>query len=106
MALVKCSKCGGEISDKAKICVHCGTEVGGPTPQPPQDAAEELAEASPEEPEPKKTCAECGAELEPDANVCASCGCPVESEVGAAQPAKKGDEKQGGFGSLCDKGLA
>lgn len=97
MALVKCSKCGGEISDKAKICVHCGTEVGGPTPQPPQDAAEEPAEASPEEPEPKKTCAECGAELEPDANVCASCGCPVESEVGAAQPAKKEDEKKESF---------
>ena len=24
MALMKCKKCGGEISDKAKKCVHCG----------------------------------------------------------------------------------
>ena len=24
MALIKCSECGKEISDKAKICVHCG----------------------------------------------------------------------------------
>lgn len=24
MALIKCKKCGGEISDKAKKCVHCG----------------------------------------------------------------------------------
>lgn len=24
MALIKCSECGNEISDKAKTCVHCG----------------------------------------------------------------------------------
>ncbi|MGN0059402.1 MAG: zinc-ribbon domain-containing protein [Coriobacteriales bacterium] len=97
MALVNCPKCGGEISDKAKTCVHCGAEVGGPTPQPPQDAAEEPAEASPKEPEPKKTCAECGAELESDASVCMNCGCPVESEVSADQPVKKEDEKKESF---------
>lgn len=97
MALVNCPKCGGEISDKAKTCVHCGAEVGGPTPQPPQDAAEESAEASSKEPEPKKTCAECGAELESDASVCMNCGCPVESEVSADQPVKKEDEKKESF---------
>ena len=97
MALVNCPKCGGEISDKAKTCVHCGAEVGGPTPQPPQDAAEEPAEASSKEPEPKKTCAECGAELESDASVCMNCGCPVESEVSADRPVKKEDEKKESF---------
>lgn len=97
MALVKCSKCGGEISDKAKTCVHCGAQVGDQTPQPPQNAAEEAAETLPEEPEPKKTCAECGAELEPDASVCTSCGCPVEPEAGAAQPAKKEEAKKDSF---------
>lgn len=97
MALVKCSKCGGEISDKAKTCVHCGAQVGDQTPQPPQDAAEEAAETLPEEPEPKKTCAECGAELEPDASVCTSCGCPVEPEAGAAQLTKKEEAKKDSF---------
>lgn len=24
MAIIRCPKCGGSISDKAKICVHCG----------------------------------------------------------------------------------
>lgn len=27
MALIKCSKCGKEISDKASSCVHCGVEL-------------------------------------------------------------------------------
>ena len=27
MALIKCKKCGKEISDKATKCVHCGTKV-------------------------------------------------------------------------------
>lgn len=26
MALVKCSECHHDISDKARICPHCGTE--------------------------------------------------------------------------------
>jgi len=25
MALIKCNKCGKEISDKAKKCIHCGS---------------------------------------------------------------------------------
>ena len=24
MALIKCPECGKEISDKAKVCIHCG----------------------------------------------------------------------------------
>ena len=27
MALIKCSECGKEISDKAKICVNCGKKI-------------------------------------------------------------------------------
>lgn len=27
MALIKCSECGKEISDKAKTCIHCGCPV-------------------------------------------------------------------------------
>ena len=26
MALIKCNECGKEISDKAKVCPHCGFE--------------------------------------------------------------------------------
>ena len=26
MALIKCNECGKEISDKAKVCPHCGTK--------------------------------------------------------------------------------
>lgn len=28
MALTKCNNCGGIVSDKAKVCPHCGTPVG------------------------------------------------------------------------------
>lgn len=28
MALVECNNCGGIVSDKAKVCPHCGTPVG------------------------------------------------------------------------------
>ena len=27
MALIKCSECGNEISDKAKACIHCGCPI-------------------------------------------------------------------------------
>lgn len=27
MALIKCKECGREISDTAKICVHCGAKT-------------------------------------------------------------------------------
>ena len=27
MALIKCSECGKEISDKATECIHCGNKV-------------------------------------------------------------------------------
>ena len=28
MALIKCENCGGNISDKAKVCPHCGRGGG------------------------------------------------------------------------------
>ena len=28
MALIKCPECGREISDKAKVCIHCGYPLG------------------------------------------------------------------------------
>jgi hypothetical protein len=48
MALIQCPRCGKEISDLAKICVHCGYSLKAPTNP---DAAGETAEApaAPEE---------------------------------------------------------
>ena len=34
MALIKCSECGHEVSDKASACVHCGAPLTESKPQP------------------------------------------------------------------------
>ena len=55
MAMISCPSCGGQVSDKAKKCVHCGTVLI---------------------PEEKRYCPECGAELSNTGgcNICPSCG--------------------------------
>ena len=59
MALVKCVQCGEEVSDKAKVCPHCGTVLI------------------------RTVCEECGAEIPEGEKICPKCGCPVpeKSEV-------------------------
>lgn len=61
MAMVKCPECGGEISDKAKKCIHCGKVL----------IEEGLS---------KKFCSECGKEVSIDAAECPFCGFPFEDE--------------------------
>lgn len=63
MAMISCPNCGGQVSDKAKKCVHCGTVLI---------------------PEEKRYCPECGAELEESAVFCEKCGCPAEEMKDAA----------------------
>lgn len=63
MAMISCPNCGGQVSDKAKKCVHCGTVLI---------------------PEEKRYCPECGAELEEGAVLCEKCGCPAEEMKDAA----------------------
>lgn len=68
MAMIQCPNCGGDISDKATKCVHCGYE---------------LVEKE------KIYCKECGEELEEGTTVCPKCGCPVEEPllpISAPQP--------------------
>lgn len=65
MAMVECSCYKGQISDKAKKCVHCGTILI---------------------PEERKICIECGAELETGVEICPKCGCPAEAGYGAKMP--------------------
>lgn len=57
MALVKCVQCGEEVSDKAKVCPHCGTVLI------------------------HIICEECGAEIPEGEKVCPKCGCPVPEKA-------------------------
>lgn len=59
MALIKCSECGKEISDKAKSCIHCGCPI----------EEEELF-----------TCDNCGADVREEDTVCPKCGCIFEED--------------------------
>ncbi len=61
MALLSCKNCGENVSDKAKVCPHCGTEIHV-----------EISEA---------VCKECGAVLPLDADTCPQCGCPIQKKI-------------------------
>lgn len=56
MAIMQCPNCRGQISDRARKCVHCGTVFTSGK---------------------KELCAECGVELEDGEAMCFHCGCPV-----------------------------
>ncbi len=58
MALIKCSECGKQISDKSKVCIHCGCPI-------------ETRKKD------KIICNECGNELNKNDNVCKKCGYPI-----------------------------
>ena len=40
MALIKCSECGHEVSDRATACPNCGCPIAGETPEPQNDVIE------------------------------------------------------------------
>lgn len=61
MALITCSNCGKEVSDKAKTCPACGCQ---------------LIDEIPNESKPI-VCEDCGTEIPVNAEVCPQCGCPV-----------------------------
>ena len=57
MALIICSECGQQISDKASVCIHCGCPVTK-----------------------NKTCPECGNIVNEEEAVCKICGFPFEKQ--------------------------
>ena len=65
MALIKCSNCGSEISDKALKCPKCGVSIVG--------------EDSVQDEKVSIKCEECGTEILEGEEACSNCGCPVPS---------------------------
>ena len=57
MALVNCPNCNQQISDQAKRCVHCGTELNRIIPT---------------------ICPECGTKIIEGQSICSVCGYPIE----------------------------
>ena len=55
MAMIQCSECNKEISDKAPACIGCGCPI-----------------------EHKEKCKDCGCELDGLEKLCQNCGCPVD----------------------------
>ncbi len=78
MALIQCSNCGKDVSDKAKICPNCGTQLIDENSTPEQETPAVIV------------CEECGTEYAEDAEVCPNCGnpTPVKTEPTDAEPQK------------------
>ena len=57
MAMIKCEKCGKEISDKSVKCVYCGNKINE-----------------------KIKCTECGKSIDKETEVCPNCGCPIKKK--------------------------
>lgn len=73
MAMIKCSACGKDISDKAEKCVHCGAVV---------------------ESVPKIKCEECGTLVSTNEKLCPNCGCPLDSATNSEATVKKEKNKK------------
>lgn len=64
MAMIKCTECGKDISDKAKNCPYCGKVF-----------LEEVPVVK------VIICSECGTVLSESDKVCHNCGCPIENDI-------------------------
>jgi len=75
LALIKCKHCGGDVSEKAAVCTHCGSKL--------------IEESMAEE---KETifCEDCGNEIPKASTACPICGCPVSAK-------EKTEKKNPGF---------
>ncbi len=66
MALIICSQCGREISDKASKCIHCGAPILK-----------------------LQTCEECGNKYPAQDKLCPSCGCPSNKKFSSFSSEKE-----------------
>lgn len=73
MALIKCSNCEKEISDKAKVCPQCGQPV--------------VLVTSTVEERLSILCEECSAEIPEGMEACPNCGCPVSQKQDVVEEA-------------------
>lgn len=62
MAIIKCPECGQDVSDKARICIHCGITLN-----------EETLKR-------ERKCEKCGEVLSEQDNFCIKCGSPVKKQ--------------------------
>lgn len=65
MAIIKCPECGREISDKSKMCIHCGYPLE-------EETDKEVINTR---------CSECGKEIPNNVDYCPNCGCPLIVQV-------------------------
>lgn len=77
MALIKCSHCGGTVSDKAAVCPHCGNDPHAVTA--PTAGAGGAAGTS-----KLIVCPECGGTVSRKATACPHCGAVLTGMAGAA----------------------
>lgn len=63
MALIRCTECGHEISDRAPVCPQCGFPIMK-----------------------NNFCAECGQRLPEGATECPDCGCPIQQDADSYSP--------------------
>ena len=66
MALIACSECSRQISDRAQACPHCGC---------PTEMHNQIA------------CSECSQQISDRAQACPHCGCPTEMHNQIVSPA-------------------
>jgi len=75
MALIYCVECGGKVSTRVEVCIHCGSPVEPPTPQ--------------------INCPDCGEDFAGSLEACPVCGGPVvvpESSEQLSEPPAEQDE--------------
>ena len=75
MALTECVECGGKVSTRAEVCIHCGCPVEPPIPQ--------------------INCPDCGEDFAGSLTACPVCGGPVvvpESSEELSEPPAEQDE--------------
>ena len=53
--MIKCSKCGAELSDGTKFCSYCGNKIEVPTPPPIEEYEEDVVSETPQREPVKET---------------------------------------------------